>query len=929
MADQYVASFVKVTEEVPAWVEKQTKTEIAVAAQDQYGEEFAIENADNVTVTGTLNGMPLSTTESSKEIEYKDGNVTVTKELKQDDVLEFTLTNTKGDKELAKTPFTYTVIKGEASVVDSVTLKADKTSVAAGEKIVFTADVRNQYKSPVTGEQVRWVVNGKVQDQNAQTFTLDAKEPGEYKVQVFSTTNSKKQAEKTVTVGAAALKTLAVEALTVPEQKEVKSSDYNNEAHVIGKLEVNKGAALLPENVKFHVTTTGEGLTKDDIEVTAEKVTVGKDADAKEIIVVKAVTSKAGTYKVTPFVGEEFTAKEVIPATEQTVTTTINTKVASISDITFDAKELKVGQEVKKEIVFKNKHGEVLTKEQAKAKVSATGDVFGNLENAIQQGTKATNDADKTYLVLKADKAGKTQVTVQSGDVLKSYTLEYKGAELTKVTAGADVTGVVAGDRGVNTDHNEKAKYNELTFLDQDGKAFKLDKDAKITLEATGKDKDGKKLESVTVADFATLGTFTPAKDDKTPAEFKGATKPNNSDASHVQILPATNVVEGTYKVTVKVAQGEKEATASFNVEVGAERAAKTVELKTEQTTVVLNGKTTTMITVKDQYGALVSDAKDNIEVVANNQNVTVGAVTEVKKSEIDKTVKADSTEDTVVGYKVELTGKAKGTSEITVNVKGEDAKTVLATAKQSITVDAADKLIDSVEIKDVENLSSGSEGGLTNEQLEAEVKDASGNVIAVDPEELSWKIKSVKDAKGNVLTIGKGGAVTGPAGVVIPADAKVELSKDGKLTVSEGLTVEVEVTVETQNFKSDTKVISVNGEAPKYVSGLKVATVNTQKDFENEGLEVVTNDLGVVTFTFTGVDQYDADFPIVDGIAANSGDDSALKVSVDTTTDAKGTVTVKAESAEGGNVYVKVGNDILTIKVAVSDEYKKTLEQK
>lgn len=871
--------------------------------------------------------MPLKANEI--KLTGKTSPVVVDFELKEGDTLEFTVVDTKDNKKVAETTFTYEVAKAEKAVVSSIELKTtdNKTSAPSGEKIEFEATAFDQFKSPKADASLRWVVNGKEVTNAVGTvagnkLTLTTTTPGEYKVQVFSTDNTKVKAEKTVTIGAADLKTLELKPEVTLKDEDVKVTDadkrFNKEELVIGTLTPNEGAALVASNVKFHVTTSDKNLTKDDIKVTA---TEAETKDGKKVIVVKATTTKAGSFQVTPFVGEEFTADKTVKASvSTTIATKVNAEIATIEDIKFDAKDLKAGTPVKKAIEFKNKHGEVLTAAQVQETVNVTSSndtVLDNpTETSIVQGSKDVEgeDVNKTYITFtsKENAKGTTVLTIQAGAVVKTHTLNFVGATLTKIDAGSKVTGVVAGD------DDSKAKYNEINFLDQDGKKMAPQT---ATVEVTNA--KGEALPKD--ASLVKLGTAT--KDDKGEIKFN-----DNQPTTHAQILATDKVAQGTYNVTVtskvKDTNGKDvEVKGSFQVVVDAARAAKTVEVTAKAPTVTVAGTTTLTIVPKDQYGEFIAVTPE----VKGDEFVTGGKVTA-----IDKEGKVTAIDKDIVAYQVTVTGAKKGTGTVKVDVK--DTKgAVLATGSQSIKVDSVGNVIESVEIEEVKEVQSTNKAEATVE-LKATGKDAAGNDVAIAKDDLTWSIKSVKDADGKEVKLNAQGQVLDKEGQVV-ADQTVTINEDGKLTVSKGLTVEVEAEVTSANQKKATTVVKFEGADAVYTKDLAVATVKLgttgqeikAKDLEDKGLKltfskdsiVTADNTAKITVTFTGVNQYGEtyEFKGADELTVATEDRSVAKAEAG----AKGAVTLTVADMvqEGDKTFINVtaGKDTVKLEVTVSKE--------
>ncbi|MFK5708104.1 hypothetical protein [Lysinibacillus boronitolerans] len=943
-----IVEFVKVTEAVPSNI-KEDGTQngdatIKLAAKDQYGEAITI--SGTVEVEGTLNGMPLEAG-SDKEISIVGDTVTVNKKLAEGDTLAITvISKDASGKEVAKSTLSYEVVKAATPVVTTIDLKTEdnKTSVPSGESIIFTAEAFDQFKSPVahTSGDIRWVVNGKAQAETSATFELKETTPGEYKVQAFSTKNSKVVAEKTVTIGAAELTSLNFAASIPADVEGVKltANKYNNEDLVLGTITPNEGAALVASNIKFHVTTTDPSLTAADLTVTAEELT---DKNGKKVIVFKGKTTKAGSFQVTPYVGDSVTAEKVAKVSSPiTVATTINPTVATISDVAFDAAELKVGQNIYKEVVLKNKHGEVLTKAQAGVAVSSSNEA---VTATIEQGDKniTGQDEKKTYLKVKATAAETAVITLQKGEVVKTTTVKFASSTLTTIkVADSKVSDVVAGDAAAG-----KYKLTKVSYLDQDGKAMDVASNATITV------KDSK---GATVNATTDLVSFTAAKevDGKLVVDATPGAK-----QEYLKVSPTATIAKGTYTVelksTITVEGQSKDITTSFQVVVGEARAAKTVEVTAKSTAVTVDGTTELTIVPKDQYGELILVDKNS--GTAPKFNITgddfVG-VTQNNIVPVDKNgttlTGGDATDLTkVVAYKLVVTGKKIGTGAVKVDVLGADGK-ALATASQSITVDSVGKLVNEVVITETELQNTNSAAKTV--ALEAVGKDAAGNAVAVNPADLTWSIKSVKDAKGNALTLNSDGTLTNAKGEYLVAGGKYEVGStkavkvvlnDNKLIGDQGLTVEVEVEVATANNKTATSVVKFDGEGSKYVSGLAVndavfnvpspgtAKTVAAKDLTDGGLKIsftkdqVNPETGAVSnieLTFTGVDQYGK--PMVDNkkgkVFVTATTDNRAAVTVDETI-ASTTITLNAVSEGVATVYVKAGDDTIAIEVTVSKE--------
>ena len=752
VAPAYVAKFTKVTTGIPA----AAQASVTVAAENQYGEEIAVPTT--ATVKATVNGLALT----ASQVAYANGKVTISKQLNEGDKVVITLTHTDGKATptvLAEDAIEYTVVKEETSKATTLSVNAADTSIPAKEATDLSVKLLDQFNNEMDNKDVIYQVNGQQVDTTKPEsviqvaadgkVTFKSDEAGTYKVEVFSKADSKVQASTTITVGAATLTTLTATAKD--------TTGFNNEAATIATIAGNTGSVVLPENIKFNITSATAGVTAADVKVTAETV---KDAAGNESIEIKATSSKQGTYTITPYIGASFTDAKVIKANDLTFTTTTNTEVASISDFAFDSKELKAGSaNVKAAIVFKNKHGEVLTAAQVKDATFASS-------KAAVTGTPVIEDVTKdgvttTYVTLPTLTAGTAVVSVQVGNIVKTASVNVVAPVLTKVTAGNDVTGVVAGDDA------ELAKYNAIETVDQDGKAVAAVTSVKVT------DKDGKE-----VADLAEIVTGNIDAEGKFTEDANGK--------SFVKVLPKTSVAAGTYKVTVSAVADGKTVTSDFNVTVGEQRKAAKMTVAPSSSKLGLGGKTTVTINVLDQYGkAFAAEPK----VTSTNKVFTLENVTAVK--------------DKAGEYTVDVTGTNKGTETLEFTIGDVKAST-------SITVGTTTDVVSNVAIDGLKNdviLKSETTGAAT---LTATGIEADGSKVNINQEDVIWT-----SSDESVAAIVKGVIATEK----VTEDKKVTFTAD---VLGKKQTVTVTVSAKapalaagTFNF-ADEKATSVNVEETK-----------------------------------------------------------------------------------------------------------------
>lgn len=855
---------------------KAKKVEIPVQAFDQYGKEIAMNAiADGAKYqikkgSAFIGAMPLT----DEEIEIDDVKETVTVEhtaLKKGETIKFVveLVEKKDKQEVVKfeAPFVYDDLRDEEPIVDSVTLTTEGgTSLAYDEKvkdsesnkeIKLHADVRNQYNSKMN-EHLRWVVNGEVQkDENGDiitdsTFSIASSEkPGEYKVQVFSTTDASKFDEVTITISDAPIRELTAETKLKnieDEKNKVNEKIFNKEQLQLGTIEANEGAKLIPEQLKFEVIVTDDKLSKDDIQVTAE---YAKDADGKETeeIIVKAKTDKAGTYKVIPYVGNSYTDKAAVKAENAfEVTTTVNPEIATIEEIKFDPTKLKLNQEIKEEIVIKNKHGERLTAAQVNNKVSVVStkeDVVKAAESPIVQGTTDA-DKDKTYLVLKAGNTpGTAVVTVQSTEntsVLQTYTLDFVAAELAKVKlAQKTVKGVVAGDK------EDKAQYNEVQFLDQHGLEIEEEGQAKV-VDADGEDVTDVKAEVVKGA-FNKEGNFVDADTAGLDKDLKDQVK------QYVKVSAENATKAGNYTVIIAAKDAnlddEKTITGKFDVEVGAPRTVKDITLAPKSSTVATGAEAKVTVNLVDQYGepyTLKEESEGTPAETLAVQLIDKKDETAVQEKVEYSQVKEDNEDKKLVpgAYEIVLPMDKSGDYELVVAFGKDDDKKSESVA---IKVGQASELVDKVAItgehvegnKATVKLEKGKEMNLG---LEAFDKD--GNKVNIDAKEINWS-----SSNEDVATVvkGKDGKLT-----VTATDKDEKLKEDQKVTITADLkgkqsTVDIVVSAEDSKVQKDTLVATMK-ENGKDVEVTEVTIDEKAVD-------------GKVALTFTAVDQYGTDLTI------------------------------------------------------------------
>lgn len=909
-------------------------SKVFFSAKDQYGKDIVLEaatTAKDLKVSATVNGVPLTATEAKFAADYK--SVEIIKALKENDVLKVTVSNTANEVVYDES-FEYTVGEVETATATSfgaLTAKfVDKSgkateSLSATDSATLTVPVLNQFGNPMELEAadkpVRWVVTkGKdlitttdgdkaVTDAKGE-FKFTANNPGEVVIDAYLANGKTVQFSKVI--GAEKLGSIKV---VTTGSEALSKTKYNNEEIVVAVLEATPTSALLnKEDIKLDVKP-GKDLTADDITTSVDTVTVGKGDAAKEVIVVKATTTKAGSYTVTPYIGEAVDAEGVIKGTDITFTTTLNPTVASFEVAPVKENEVTVSETaVIKELTFKNKYDEVIKVPASKVTVASSDDSVATAVKTEKEGNAQLSITGKAE--------GTATVTVVSGAVSKQVTFDVVGAaELDKVSLGQAIT------NGVFAETNKEV-VQVVTMKDQFGNDF-IPADDKLADTVIASDVD----------ELAADLQYYKINENTGDKELQGINQDPDTvgvvlvvNAKNVTLAEA-NTAE-TAKVTATV--GGKEVS-TVNVTVQPKAVIDKV-VATPATTKVATGSTTKVTIVPtNQYGDVVQDLEETAFTI-NDQEV----------SDV-KVVKEDSTkpDSKTVGYEVNYTApNTVGTDSVEFKVTTTDGE---KSAEVEFDVVAAGEVIDSVEIKEVTGLqNAGTETGV---KLEAIVKDEDGKELSVKDTDLTWTITGVKDAEGNTLDVTKEGndyivsyKVDGDAkkaklsienGVL-----KSSIEKDGNDGNDEvthalnGFTIDVAVQVESVNFETATTTVTIDDKAPEYKSGFKVdkvyvgtdATItDEEKISELEGTTVEITDVETksVTLTFTGVDQYGEEFPKITGVTAkaSSGSLEVNESDETTTNEVTDTVTITAVDGKNGKVFIQYDTERLTLDVVLSEE--------
>lgn len=890
IATVYAKTFEKSTSQV---VSNNADSKVYFTAKNQYGEAIAVDaaNTKDVTVKATLNGMPLS----SNEISYVAGDsfVTVKHSLSVNDQLVITLVSNKVESAL-----TYSVIKSPEGglVASSLQVAADKTSIASGNSTSVKVTVKDQYNNPITvgSSDIRWFVDG-VEDttQTGGTFNFDKTASKQYEVKAFYKSNSKLSQAVTISVGAAELKTLSVNAID-------GVSVVNKEAINAFTVSQNEGALLNPSDLKYVVTGKPEAASANDVSVT---FAYGAEDDAKtqidetKVIYAKVSTNVKGTYKFKVFTGTAVDAQGAIVSGEQTVTSEIRQDVTSISVEDFLTNELTAGKTVTKAITFSNKHSESLDVTASDVKLVTTANMAVKLLNKDKQDTATATDKVVKFVSFKGTAAGQDTVTLVKGTVSKTINTTTQAASTVSRIDVVGLTGtnaIVAGDT--------EAKYIDLSVYDQYSVASLDNSLLKVEVKAPGVSSvfGGSAMATLVYLDKDGKETTDPAK------VVKAAVKVDPSKVATEVKDGKTVLVAGDYTVKLSdVATGK--VTKEVTVAAKAQRALETVTASATNQQFTLGAKGSINIVTKDQYGQVI--ALDSKDVKVKSDDTGSGVLSGITKDE--QTVALTEVKDKdgkLTGYKYDVTAAAKGNATVTFTIGGK-------TVTVNVSVDSVGSLVDHVSLTTASTKKSlYYTKGLNNSdvELKATAFNASNNEVPVDSKDLLWSVASVN---GTVVVDGKEVAATTSNVTVVNGVVNADPTFKGKVTFK----------VQTSNLKSSTLELNFDSADRAPVMGTTAVNADVAKALDSDatkaGIQIALDGKGddelngVAVLTLDGVDQYGDTFNIDETKAiVTTGDTSVLTVG-----NPAGKITVSAKSEGAAKVYVQYNGDTIAIDVTVS----------
>lgn len=947
MAKDTVVSIVKevsiaakaeiVTEKLQAEKTEVTGTIVTLTAVDQYGQGISLNGAVVKAYYGT---MPIA-----EEI-VAEGKVTIKSSalVKDREIKLEVYANDKDSKAIKVGEKILTVVeeKLKAASIDSITRTATE-DIKAGDTINLTAKVLDQFGNVMeklkTGD-LRWTTSDlnvvkfankttSFDDgvQGALTMDLVAVANGTATITAFLPDGS---ASKTFEISVVDGEVAKIDATGV--NPSINNKEALEKANVTVN-EVDKDGALVAGTLQFlNKTSNGKNIpVKTDsvnFEVVAEKgfksedVNIEKVSDENNNLIGLKITSnrtelttaeKGGDYST----GVNYTIKvksnvKDVAETSFTFNSKIDNAVATIDDITFDKNEVTAGGNVKKALVFKNQYGEVINVKAEEVHVKSSN-----------QG-----DLPEGAILLKNDEKGEFVSGAQGVDVVTG--IEIKPIEEAKGRYSLLITTGVAS-KNVEVNVAEKSQLKEIKLGNSSVEVIANDK---LDAEKPSDDDDivvvGKKAYKLIPVSFKDqYGNEINVKGSNDRIKLQNDKKENinnvemkkfadlKTEATEAQDVKyigvaATDKVNGNVYVNY-VNDNKVLASSQLTVNVNDERKINSITVDNSDALVAVNGKRTIKISTKDQYGRFFELSNANeIKVEPSKKGIlSIEAVKEVKDKQ------------NIIGYEFEITGEVK--DKVTLDISNGDKK-----ATVNVTVDSVGKLVDSVKLETKEEQKSLYYSARKVKDVDEDVElkttayDKDGSEISVDKSTLHYEVESVKGTK-------------------IKEEKEVEAGKEdinvdnGVVNVDNSFKGEVTFKVTTDNNKeSNLLTLKFDSEEPVATSNLTVKNakeIDADKD-ETNGIQIVfaedrNKDEEVTdadmqeTLTLVALDQYGNEVEEVNA-KITTDDPTIIKVN-------KNDKVNKIEAIGSGkaNVFVKFNGETINIKVEVSGEVAKLLDEK
>lgn len=891
---------------VPAPVTGTTKRVFKLTAKDQYGEAFTLATAPSYEGS-TINGMPLTSDEISIST---DGTVTISRTLVEGDKLAIVVSSKDGNKVLGTSTIEFTVAKAATPVATSVAgVKAEvngvvPTAVVAGDTVTLTPDVRDQNNTVIPAD-VRYVVTkgaDLLAGSSDPSFSADtlkvgtttkdvsssgtakftAVKPGTVTIDVFNVKNGAKYTY-TVEVGAKKLTTI-----TNP----TTASGLNNEEIKTTAVTATSGAAFTPEMIKFNITDANGNATS-DVTVKAQ-LKGGTGADKNDIILV-AKTTKAGTYKVQPYVGESFTAAETVKGQVLTITSTLNSVATAIDAITVG--DVKVNTPVTKEIIVRNKHNEDITKESLS---NIKFDVYkdgAKVNTGVTVTDPTLNETTKKYEVkVNATAAGEYTVRayVDGSAASQDIAVKAEATQLASINLGQDIyDGVIS---------NDDAYYQILTAKDNKGdNILPTDAESWTVKSKIGTGSENPILNAIKFVKKNDKGAWVEAEGH---ADAEAIALKVDTKASGLNNLTVDTTVAYTVSTTVDTTT----VSDSINVKVKSKRTVSTIEVTPSTVQAGLGATATVKVTPKDQYGKVVAGLNQNDFKFVSSDNTIVNNPTGWTAKGADGKVVSQT--NPTAYYEFTVDTKASGTAQLTVAKADENTiKSVV-----NVTVAPASDLVKSFEItgENIENGAPKYKLNADNDEfnLSVNAKDANGNPVSVKATDIVWTTNHA------ALTVGTDGKVTA----------------DPTKITGEAKTQEVTVTAEVFGVEQTIKFVVSKEESVVQAGTFALKQAGTVADLtkvdgdtDKDGIQIyLDGDVkdgeaanGTIVLTYTAVDQFGKPVENLTG-TATSYNPEVVKVSDFATN----TITVTPVKEGSTKVSVKLSdNQTVVLDIIVTDK--------
>lgn len=937
VANAYAATFATGTTAIPASTEADllasTTRTLTITAKDQYGEDFSITGASNLSVEGsTLNGMPLTAAvnDTTKEVSINNDEITISRTLVEGDKLVIKVSSKDGDKVLGTSNIEFTVTKAAEPVPTTVAgVKATvnsvvPTSVVAGDVVTLTPDVRDQNNTTVSAD-VRYVVTAgadllttgsagtklgsdlkTIDKASSGAVTFEAAKPGTVTIDVFNVKNGAKYTY-TVEVGAKKLTSI-----TNP----TTASGLNKEEIKTTAVTATPGAAFTPEMIKFNITDANGNATS-DVTVTAQ-LKGGTGADKNDIILV-AKTAKAGTYKVQPYVGSSFTDAEAVKGQVLTITSTLNSVATAIDTITVG--DVKVNTPVTKEVVVRNKHNEDITKLAVDAN-KVKFDVYkdgAKVETGVTVTGPTLNETTKKYEVkINATAAGEYTVRayVDGSAASQDIAVKAEATQLASINLGQDIyDGVIS---------NDTAYYQILTAKDNKGDNI-LPTDAESW---TVKSKIGSAGEN-TIS-----GAIQFVKKDSKGVWIE-ATGHSDAEAIALKVNTAAGdlnnlTADTTVAYTVSTTVGEATVTDSINVKVKAKRSVSTIEVAPSTVQAGLGATATVKVTPKDQYGKVVADLAKEAFTFTSSDDAIVDDQTVTGWTAKGADGKSVSATNPTAYYEFTVDTLASGTAQLTVAKTGETTvKSVV-----NVTVAPAADLVKDFKIKGT-NIENGTpkyavQASTDGYKLSVDAVDENGNPVAVTATDVIWT-----SSNAELLSVATDGTLTADESK-LPANtekAEVTLTADVFGVVK---TITYVVSAEDEKVQPGTFALksAVKADASTITDLSKI-----DGDKDTDGIQIYLDGKdtdgeradGTIQLTFSAYDQFGSEVTSFSGSTANSYNKELVKVHAsENPTAFTGTLTLTPVKEGSSKVAVKLAdNQTVVLDVIVTADNKKVIDNK